>query len=177
MITDSRSKDQEIFNKNKVQIITERVDDVPLLIAQMVRMGISEIIDRHIPKHGNQRDLSWGWTTVIWMAYILTEGDHRKVSMSEYVEEMQHTLLGIAGRPISALDFSDDRLAHLLKHLSNREYWSKIEDDLNKQSIEVYDLKPETIRCDATTVSADQAITEEDWFNLVIAKTIRSYLR
>nr|WP_320017088.1 hypothetical protein [uncultured Desulfobacter sp.] len=81
--------------------------------------------------------------------------------MSEYVEEMQHTLLCIAGRPIAALDFSDDRLAHLLKHLSNREYWSKIEDDLNKQSIEVYDLKPETIRCDATTVSTDQAITEE----------------
>ena len=25
----------------------------------------------------------------------------------------------------------------------------------------MYDLKPETIRCDATTVSADQAITEE----------------
>ena len=24
--------------------------------------------------------LSWGWTTVIWMAHILTEGDHRKVS-------------------------------------------------------------------------------------------------
>jgi len=161
MTTDSTSKDQEIFNKDKLQIITERVDDVPLLIAQMVRMGIPKIIDRHIPRHGNQRDLSWGWTTVIWMAYILTEGDHRKVSMSEYVEEMQHTLLCIAGRPIVALDFSDDRLAHLLKHLSNREYWSKIEDDLNKQSIEVYDLKPETIRCDATTVSADQAITED----------------
>ena len=68
-------------------------------------MGIPEIIDRHIPKHGNQRDLSWGWTTVIWMAYILTEGDHRKVSMSEYVEEMQHTLLGIAGRANSGAGF------------------------------------------------------------------------
>ena len=161
MITDSTSKDQEIFNKDKLQIITERVDDVPLLIAQMVRMGLPEIIDRHIPRHGNQRDLSWGWTTVIWMAYILTEGDHRKVSMSEYVEGMQHTLFSITGWPIVALDFSDDRLAHLLKHLSNREYWSKIEEDLNKQSIEVYDLKPETIRCDATTVSADQVITED----------------
>ena len=120
MITDSTSKDQEIFNKDNLQIITERVDDVPLLIAQMVRMGLPEIIDRHIPRHGNQRDLSWGWTTVIWMAYILTEGDHRKVSMSGYVEGMKHTLLSITGWPIVALDFSDDRLAHLLKHLSNR---------------------------------------------------------
>ena len=161
MITDSTSKDQEIFNKDNLQIITERVDDVPLLIAQMVRMGLPEIIDRHIPRHANQRDLSWGWTTVIWMAYILSEGDHRKVSMSEYVKGMRHTLFSITGWQIVALDFSDDRLAHLLKHLSNREYWSKIEEDLNKQSIEVYDLKPETIRCDATTVSADQVITED----------------
>ena len=161
MIPDLTSKDQEILNKDKLQIITERVDDVPLLIAQMLKMGIQEIIDRHIPKHGNQRELSWGWTTIIWMAYILTEGDHRKVSMSEYVKEMQSTLSCMACQPIVPLDFSDDRLAHLLKHLSNRAYWSKIEEDLNKQAIEVYDLEPETIRCDATTVSVDQAVTED----------------
>ncbi|MBF0235297.1 MAG: IS1634 family transposase [Desulfamplus sp.] len=161
MQTNSTSKDQETFNKDKVKIITERVDDVPLLIAQMLKMGIHEIIDRHIPKHGNQRALSWGWTAVIWMAHVLTEGDHRKVSMSDYVQEMEHTLSCLAGQPVVPLDFSDDRLARLLKHLSNREYWSKIEDDLNKQTIEVYDLKPETIRCDATTVSVDQKITED----------------
>lgn len=161
---DLTSNDQGIFNKDKLQIITERVDDVPLLIAQMLRMGIREIIDRHIPRHGNQRELSWGWTTVIWMAHILTEGDHRKVSMSEYAEEMKHTLSRIAGQSVVALDFSDDRLAHLLKYLSNREHWSKIEDDLNQQVIEVYDLKPGTIRCDATTVSGDQSITEDGLF-------------
>lgn len=161
MQTNFTSKDQETLKKDKLQIITERVDDVPLLISQMVRMGIREVIDRHIPKHGNQRELSWGWTAVIWMAHVLTEGDHRKVSMSEYVQEMQHTLSCLAGQVIVPLDFSDDRLAHLLKHLSNREYWSKIEDDLNRQTIEVYDLKPETIRCDATTVSVDQEITED----------------
>ena len=38
---DSTSKDQEIFNKNKVQIITERVDDVPLLIAKNGQNGYS----------------------------------------------------------------------------------------------------------------------------------------
>ena len=93
--------------------------------------------------------------------HIITEGDHRKVSMSEYVQEMQHTLSFLAGQPVVPLDFSDDRLAHLLKHLSNPAYWSKIEADLNQQTIEVYDLKPETITCDTTTVSADQAITED----------------
>ncbi|WPD22992.1 MAG: hypothetical protein SD837_00215 [Candidatus Electrothrix scaldis] len=161
MIANLTSEEQGVFDKDKLQIITERVDDIPLLIAQMIRMGLREIIDRHIPQHGNQRQLSWGWTTVIWMAYIITEGDHRKVSMSEYVQEMQHTLSFLADQPVVPLDFSDDRLAHLLRHLSNNTCWSKIEADLNQQTIEVYNLEPETIRCDATTVSADQEITED----------------
>ena len=62
-------------------IITERVDDVVLLIGQMVRMGLPEVLDRHIPRRGNSRELSWGWTATIWLAYLLTEGDHRKVSI------------------------------------------------------------------------------------------------
>ncbi len=161
MISDLAPEKQGIFDKDKLQVITERVDDIPLLIAQMTRMGLQEIIDRHIPHHGNQRPLSWGWTAVIWMAHIITEGDHRKVSMSEYVQEMQHTLSFLAGQPVVPLDVSDDRLDHLLRHLSNHVYWSKIEADLNQQTIEVFDLATETIRCDATTVSADQEVRDD----------------
>ncbi len=47
----------------------------------MIQMGLQEIVDQSIPIHSKQRGLSWGWTTVIWLAYILSEGDHRKVSM------------------------------------------------------------------------------------------------
>ncbi|MCI5150019.1 MAG: hypothetical protein D3916_11635, partial [Candidatus Electrothrix sp. MAN1_4] len=161
MLADLPSEEQDIFDKDKLQIITEQVDDIPLLIAQMLRMGLQEIIDRYIPQHGNRRSLSWGWTAIIWMAYIITEGDHRKVSMSDYVQGMQHTLSFLAGQPVVPLDFSDDRLDHLLRHLSNHASWSKIEADLNQQTIEVFDLTTETIRCDATTVSADQEVTED----------------
>jgi transposase len=161
MIANLVSEEQGVFDKDKLRIITERVDDIPLLIAQMTRMGLQEIIDRHIPHHGNQRSLSWGRTAVIWMAHIITEGDHRKISMSEYVQEMQHTLSFPAGRPVVPLDVSDDRLDHLLGHLSNHVYRSKTEADLNQQTLEVFDLKTEIIRCDATTVSADQEVTED----------------
>ena len=161
MIANLVSEEQGVFDKDKLRIITERVDDIPLLIAQMTRMGLQEIIDRHIPHHGNQRSLSWGRTAVIWMAHIITEGDHRKISMSEYVQEMQHTLSFLAGQPVVPLDVSDDRLDHLLRHLSNHVYRSKIEADLNQQTLEVFDLKTEIIRCDATTVSADQEVTED----------------
>ena len=71
--------------KPDLVFITERVDDVALLLGQMVKMGFVEVLDRHIPRHWKQRGLSWGWTAVIWLAYILTEGDHRKVSVETYI--------------------------------------------------------------------------------------------
>ncbi len=64
---------QEVLGQSDLVIITERVDDVALLIGQMVKMGLPEVLDRHIPRHWTQRGLSWGWTAVIWLAYIVTE--------------------------------------------------------------------------------------------------------
>src|SRR5215510_11319411 len=155
---------QEILGQSDLVIITERVDDVALLIGQMVKMGLPEVLDRHIPRHWRQRGLSWGWTAVVWLAYILTEGDHRKVSVETYLKGMQHTLHHLTAQVIEPLDFSDDRLSHLLKHLSKPAYWHQIERDLNERSIEIYDLSQDVIRCDATTVSGDHEVTEGGLF-------------
>ena len=152
---------QELLGQGDLVIITERVDDVALLIGQMVKMGLPEILDRHIPRHWTQRGLSWGWTAVIWLAYILTEGDHRKVSMETYLKGMHHTLSYLTAQVIEPLDFSDDRLSHLLTHLSKPAYWHQIEHDLNARSIEVYPLPQDVIRCDATTVSGAHEVTED----------------
>src|SRR5437879_4317480 len=151
---------QEILGQSDLVIITERVDDVALLIGQMVKMGFVEVLDRHIPRHWKQRGISWGWTAVIWLAYILTEGDHRKVSVETYIKGMQHTLSQLTGQVIEPLDFSDDRLGHLLQHLSKPQYWHQIACDLNEHSIEVYALPQDVLRCDATTVSGDHEVTE-----------------
>ena len=151
---------QEILGQSDLVIITERVDDVALLIGQMVKMGLPEVLDRHIPRHWTQRGLSWGWTAVIWLAYIVTEGDHRKVSVETYLKGMQHTLSDLTAQGIEPLDFSDDRLSHLLTHLSKPAYWHQIERDLNARSIEVHALPQDIIRCDATTVSGDHEVTE-----------------
>src|SRR5256714_5086126 len=155
---------QEILGQSDLVIITERVDDVALLIGQMVKMGLPEVLDRHIPRHWTQRGLSWGWTAVIWLAYIVTEGDHRKVSVETYLQGMHHTLSHLTAQVVDPLDFSDDRLSHLLKHLSKATYWHRIERDLNARSIEVYPLPQDVIRCDATTVSGDHEVTEEGLF-------------
>src|SRR5216117_2809933 len=148
-----------ILGQNALVIITERVDDVALLIGQMVKMGLPEVLDRHIPRHWRQRRISWGWTAVIWLASILTEGDHRKVSVETYLKGMQHTLSALTTQGIEPLDFRDDRLSHLLQHLSKPAYWHQIEHDLNARSIEVHALPQDVIRCDATTVSGDHQVT------------------
>lgn len=152
---------KEILGQSDLVMITERVDDVALLIGQMGRMGFVEVLDRHLPRHWKQRRLSWGWTAVIWLAYILTEGDHRKVTVAAYLQGMQHTLSHLSGQRIAPLDFSDDRLGHLLTHFSQAKYWHAIEQDVNACSIQVYALAQDVIRCDATTVSGDHQVTAE----------------
>src|SRR6266571_4987238 len=149
----------EILGQSELVMITERVDDVALLIGQMVKMGLPEVLDRHIPRHGTQRGLSWGWTAVIWLSFILTEGDHRNVSVETSLKGMHHTLSHLTAQVIEPLDFSDDRLSHLLAHLSKPTYWHQIERDLNARSMEVYALSQDVIRCDATTGSGTHEVT------------------
>src|SRR5712671_2950270 len=138
---------QEILGQSDVVMITERVDDVALLIGQMVTMGFPEVLDRHIPRHWTQRGISWGWTAVIWLAYILTEGDHRNVSVETYLKGMHHTLSRLTAQVIEPLDVSDDRLSHLLAHLSQPTYGHQIERDVHARSIAVYALSQDVIRC------------------------------
>ncbi len=151
-------------NKNSAskesKINIERVDDVPLLIGMMMKVGLQEIIDKHIPRHHLQNDLSWGWTTVIWLAYILSEGDHRKVAVEEYIKGMATTLSEITGQDIVELDFSDDRLGNLLRYLSILERWHGIERELGSKTIAVYELSQKNVRVDATTVSGRHAVVE-----------------
>ena len=109
---------ETLLGKSALVIITERVDDVALRIGQRVKMGLPQVLDRHIPRHWKQRGLSWGWTAVMWLAYILTEGDHRQVSVATSIKGMQHSLSQLTGQAREPRDCSDDRLAHLLQHVS-----------------------------------------------------------
>jgi hypothetical protein len=126
-----------LLGQSDLVIITERVDDVALLIGQMSTMGLPEVLDRHIPHHWTQRGRSWGWTAVMWLAPILTEGDHRQVSVAASLQGMHHTLSHLTTPVITPLDLSDDRLGHLLTHVSKPTYWHQSEQDFNARSLEV----------------------------------------
>ena len=152
MIGQLTKKTQDILGKSELVIITERVDDVALLIGLMKKIGLQEVLDNHIPRHCSLRGLSWGWTTVIWLAYIMSEGDHRKVSVRAYIGGMQNTLSQVTGQKIEPLDFTDESESCLLKYLSKPKYWHQIEKEPHYKTIEIYQLPVETVRYDATGV-------------------------
>jgi transposase len=144
--------------KTELTITTERIDDFPLLLAVMQRLGLPEILDRHLKRHGLHEGLSWGWISTIWLAHILSQGDHRKLPVQSWVEQAQETIVRITGlTELTALDFTDDRLTTLLARLSRPAIWAAIEQELGESLIRVYELPTARIRLDATTVSGYHA--------------------
>jgi transposase len=149
----------------ELSITTERIDDFPLLLATMQRLGLPAILDRHLPRHGLQQGLSWGWLATIWLAHVLSQGDHRKLPVQAWVRQARETIVRITGLPgLTELDFSDDRLTLVLERLSRPTAWAAIETELGRNILRVYDLTPERVRLDATTVSGYHAGGEESLF-------------
>lgn len=137
----------------KLTVINERVDDIPLLLAQQERMGVQPLLDEHFPTHGNWQGLSLGGVAVVWLTHILSEGDHRLNHVQPWAEKRLETLCSCTDQTIQALDFSDDRLGDVLCALSDDGRWDAFESALNRRSLRVYDLNPERVRLDSTTAS------------------------
>lgn len=145
----------------ELTVITERVDDIPVLLAHMIKMGLPQLLDKHFLVHGNWQGLSLGWTTAVWLAHILSEGDHRLNQVQPWAEQRLDTLSRCAGQSLTGLTWSDDRLAGVLSILSDDQRWRSFETSLNRQTIRVYDLSPQCVRVDGTTVSSYGVVTEE----------------
>ena len=143
-------------------IENERVDDIPLLLAVIKQMGIIDIINEQFEQHGNWEGLAVGYIVAIWLTYILSEGDHRKSYLQEWVAEREHTLLySLDIGEINELDFTDDKLSIILNKFSDDDVWQKSECEVNKRIIRVYDLDLAIVRIDTTTASSYGQITED----------------
>lgn len=70
----------------------------------------------------------------------------------------------VCGISIGETDFTDDRLAIVLKRLSEPQTWLAIETELTRNSIRIYDLPTSTMRMDATTMSGYHLVNEEGLF-------------
>ncbi len=152
------------MDNTSTTIENERVDDLPLLIEFIIRMGVLEIFDKHIPRHWFHKGLGWGWLAVIWLAHIISRGDHRKLTVREWVRNAHDTLENITGQDIRDTDFTDDRLTILLRHLSDPHTWQAIETELGRRTISVYSLNQQVVRLDATTVSGYHEVIKSGLF-------------
>jgi transposase len=150
--------------ERELTVITERIDDVVLLLKMMMQMGLPTLLNKYLPRHWKQEGLDWGWVMVIWLAYILSEGDHRKVVVRDWVKQQSTMLEQVCGLELRETDFTDDRLGIVLSKLSQQSTWQEIESELNSQTLRIYRLPRQCIRLDATTVSGDRLVSEEGLF-------------
>lgn len=143
---------------------TERVDDIPLLLAQLQRMDVQPLLDTYFPTHGNWQGLSLGHVAVVWLSHILSKADHRLNRVQDWAERHQETLAQGLQQPVRALELSDDRLESVLRYLSDDVQWGLFEPALNQRQIQVYDLHPRRLRLDSTSISGDWEVTEDGLF-------------
>ncbi len=92
-----------------VKVIYERVDDIPVLFGMMEQLHLPEIGDAHLGQHGNHTGLSNGWLFTVWLAFILSEGDHCKSHVQAWVWKRRHLFASLIGQSIGWDDFKDDR--------------------------------------------------------------------
>jgi len=154
-------------------IITERVDDIPLLLEQMQRMGLPTLLDTHFPTHGNWTGLGLGWVSTIWLSSILSRGDHRMVHVEPWVATRLWTLGTTTGQAVTRSDFTDDRLEIVLRRLSHDERWGAFESALNQHTVRVYDLSTKRVHVDSTSASAYATVSDGGLFQFGHSKDYR----
>jgi transposase len=116
-------------------------------------MGIVEIVDGVIIPHQRRQGLSVGQTVVAWLAFILSQSDHRLSYVEPWVSTHLGTLKELINPDLTEQDFSDDRLGDVLRYLSDDQRWAAIERELGQRTIQVYQLPQEVVRLDSTSVS------------------------
>jgi transposase len=139
----------------------ERVDDIPLIIGLANKLHLAEILDHHMGTHRLQQGMNNGQLAVGWLAYILSQADHRKSAVRDWANGIPHTLAHLLGHPIREVEFSDDRLGGVLYRLSDDETWDAIERTLWTATVTVYELALAGIRLDSTTSYGYHQVTDD----------------
>src|SRR5437867_2695833 len=115
----------------QITITHERTDDIPVIIAFLLKMRVAELIDKHFPTNGNWTGLSLGQMLVVWLTFIISEGDHRLYHVEPWVPAHQHTISRSLNQEVLPRDCTDDRLATGLDYLCVAENWVECECELN----------------------------------------------
>jgi transposase len=130
----------------------ELVNDVPVIMRTITSvLGLADLLDDGVPRHGNRAGLSIGKTMAGWLTHILSECNHFMSPVQDWANHLTHTLSSLLGQAIQPTDFTDDRLAEVAYTLSFDEVWHGLERSVTRRAIRVYELPMERVRLDTTT--------------------------
>jgi transposase len=140
----------------------ERSDDIPVIIYWLLQLQLPEVLDAALPTpHGNRQGLSYGQLSVVLLAYIMSQSDHRLCAVEDWVNQQHQTLEQATGWTIRAKDASDDRLAALVEVIgSEAESRQQSEQQLGQRMIQAYELPTAVARCDTSSFSVYHQIDE-----------------
>ncbi|NEP61014.1 MAG: IS1634 family transposase [Symploca sp. SIO2G7] len=159
------------------KVNTQRIDELPVLLAQCQLMGLQKLIEKHFATHGNWQGLSLGWVVVVWLCHIISQQDHRLFYVQGWVEKRLQTIRGCTGQTLRELDWSDDRLAASLRYLSQDKNWEEFERELGGNIVQVYEIETNKVYLDSTTSSSYCGVNESGLLQWGKSKDHRPDLR
>jgi len=157
----------------------EQIGLLPIILEVLFRIGLVDLIDTHYKSHGNWQGASKGLVTVVWICYIITKCDHRVSEVEDWAKHRKLSINGYLskwGYRIESKDFTDDRLDILLEEYSKQDKWDKLECQINKKLIRVYDLTSKVVQLDATIGKSFKKVIKDGLFQYGNSKHFRSDL-
>jgi transposase len=151
------------MNTTKPRLLyVEAVADLPVLWAFFQRLDLPATLDRHFatPLHW-KGPLTPGDVLALWLLFVVSQGDHCLNHLQPWVAQHQGTLSALLGKHVLPTCAHDDRLADWLSRLGTGDSFSLLEQDLNQQTIRVYQLPSELVRIDTTTANSYADVLSE----------------
>jgi transposase len=152
-----------------MEITSERIDDIPVIVEWLKQMEIAKCIDQklNVP-HGNHKGLSYGQLSVLLLTYIITQSDHRLSAVEPWVEAHRQILELSTGWSIEEKDATDDRLGRVVEELGKQsEARQEIEVKLGRHLIRAYELPTLVARVDTTSFSVNHQQGESPQVSLL----------
>src|SRR5664280_1596430 len=126
----------------EIQIRSERMDDMPVLIERLKEMRVAEIIDETVGRHHLWEGMSKGWTSLVWLAHIIMTGDHRKVHVRRMLNECRESLSRLLGNEVRESELNDGRVGRTVEALGQKERAEVRERAMNKHCVRYFRYTP-----------------------------------
>jgi transposase len=131
-----------------------------LIIGLANQLHLAKVLAYHRKTHGLQQGLHNGQWAVGWLAYLLSQADHRKSAVRDWANGMSQTLEHLPGHPIREVECSEDRLGGVLHRRSDDATWDAIERRLWVATVTVYELELAGMRLESTTSDGYHHVTD-----------------